>query len=57
LGNYRTTIAGVLAGALPVVISYLQGTLSAKECVLGVLIAVIGWLAKDAKTGSAPPPG
>lgn len=57
LANWKTTLVGVLAGAVPVIIGYLQGNLTLEKCILGVLIAVIGYFSKDASTGSKPEAG
>jgi hypothetical protein len=54
IGNWRTTLAGILAGTIPIIQGYLTGTLTWDKCVLGVLIAVLGYFAKDATTGSTP---
>lgn len=54
LGNYKTTLAGILGGIVPVLQGYLTGTLTWDKCLIGILIAVLGYFAKDATTGSQP---
>lgn len=54
IGNWKTTIAGLLGGLVPIIQGYLTGTLTWDKCVLGALIFVLGYFAKDATTGSTP---
>ena len=54
LMNWKTTIAGLLGGLVPIVQGYLTGTLTWDKCILGILIFVLGYFAKDASTGSTP---
>lgn len=57
LANWKTTLAGCLLGAVEIVAAYLRGELDAKAAIIGVALAVLGYLAKDATTGSTPADG
>jgi|GEM_PF-6691613 len=54
VANWRTTVAGILAGATPIVIGYLQGDLSLDKFAIGIGIFILGYFSKDARVGSKP---
>ena len=53
-GNWRTTLAGLLAATANIIIAYLEGKLDAKAFAVSFGIAAIGYFSKDAATGSRP---
>ena len=52
--NWRTTVAGLIGAVANLVVAYLQGQLDTKAFIISAAIAVLGYFAKDATTGSKP---
>lgn len=55
--NWQTTLAGIIAGAVPIVVAWLKGEVTIEALLTGVGIAILGVLAKDGnKSGTADHP-
>ena len=54
LRNWRTTLAGVLGATINILVAYLQGQLDTKTFIISAVMAILGYFAKDATTGSKP---
>ena len=49
-GNWKTTVAGILGATITIVISYLKGEMDARTFLIAFVMAVLGFLSKDATT-------
>ena len=57
IGNWKTTLAGLIGATSTIVISFLYGEMDLKAFILAMAIAILGVLSKDGdKTGTRANP-
>ena len=66
--NWRTTLAGLVGATVYIVVDYVNGIMDTRTFIISVIIAIAGFIAKDAKVtgtelnpraqikGEPPPP-